>query len=347
MERKTKSGGRPQSGEGADKPTDAATTGGNSEAPTSQFQMASEEFWTAARMEEAEPYPLPEISESQLKDQAEKMAEEMRKSAAGAEGGVALGGRPDATGPTDDTQPTATTGGYDYPAPFTRLEVADEKQFPYATVGKIFFTQNGHNYVGSAASIGNYSFFTAGHCVHAGDNKSTSWSTNLVFVPAYHDGGAPFGQWRATRLWTRTVWMQNGNPNGFSEDMGGGVLLPLNGRKISQAVGWLGFAWNWSKYQHWHSVGYPQAAPFNGLRMFDVQASFAYDGNAPGVKPMGIGNDMTGGCSGGPWIWQFGTGNYLNGVNSYRRTANPQELFSPYFGNPAKSLFDVIVAATP
>jgi hypothetical protein len=56
---------------------------------------------------------------------------------------------------------------------------------------------------------------------------------------------------------------------------------------------------------------------------------------------------MTGGCSGGSWIWQFGTGNYVNGHNSYRPTANPQEINSPYFDDRAKSLFDVVVGGTP
>ncbi len=80
--------------------------------------------------------------------------------------------------------------------------------------------------------------------------------------------------------------------------------------------------------------------------MVETEASYAYDGN-PGCspKPVGIGCDMTGGCSGGPWVWQFGTKNYLNGNNSYRNSSKTKEIFSPYFGKHAKSLWDTLLKA--
>jgi V8-like Glu-specific endopeptidase len=327
------------------KPDEAPELGGNTAAPSTEIEIASEGYWTVARMEQAQPIPLPTLTETQLEDVAERLAEQLRTEEPQAgSGNLSLSGAPEPEAGTGDEAPTATSGGYNYPGPFTRHEPLC-MVYPYVTVGKIFFSQRGINYVGSAASIGNYAFFSAGHCVHDGSNSGAGWSKNLAFVPAYRDGNAPYGIWRATKLWTRTIWYQNGIPNGLKEDMGGGVLLPLNNRKISQVVGWLGFAWNWSKYQHWHSIGYPAASPFNGNRMWDVQASFAYNGSVS--TTMATGNDMTGGCSGGPWIWRFGTGNYLNGVNSYRNTSRPSELCSPYFGNAAKSLKDTLVKATP
>ena len=48
--------------------------------------------------------------------------------------------------------------------------------------------------------------WTAGHVVHAGDNKQTGWSTNMIFVPAYRDGNAPFGKWSVSSLSTRSLW---------------------------------------------------------------------------------------------------------------------------------------------
>lgn len=82
--------------------------------------------------------------------------------------------------------------------------------------------------------------------------------------------------------------------------------------------------------------------------MIKSEASYAYNGSVGcSPDPIGIGCDMTGGCSGGPWIWQFGVGNYLNGDNSYRRSGKPQELYSPYFGKYAKSLWDVLVKGGP
>ena len=56
---------------------------------------------------------------------------------------------------------------------------------------------------------------------------------NLVFVPGYKDGAAPFGQFKMQQLSAGTGWYQKGNPGGFFEDMGG-VLLPLNGRRSAR-----------------------------------------------------------------------------------------------------------------
>jgi V8-like Glu-specific endopeptidase len=219
--------------------------------------------------------------------------------------------------------------------------------YPYVTIGKLFFKQYGVYYVASASSMGNNAIWTAGHCVHAGNNIPAGWSTNMVFVPAYRDGAAPYGQWPAKQLSTTTPWYSQGNPNGLCLDMGGASLFPNGaGKKISQVVGSLGFAWNYSRYQHWHSIGYPAAAPFTGGKMVTNQASFAYaeTGLACTLKPNGIGSDMTGGCSGGPWILQFGTNNYINGHNSYRYSNRPLEIKSPYIGNDAKSLWNTLMS---
>lgn len=322
---------------------------GNVSSPKLELEAATAEgeIWTVAEMEAAEPIPL-EIDDERLKEVVEELVGPPEAMEEGA-GTVSEGGAPEATA-EEAVEPTATSGGYNYPGPYTVYEVgriAPYTRYPYCTVGKLFFKQNGRSYVGSAASIGNYAVFTAGHCVHTGNGKASGWSTNVVFVPAYKNGTTPYGQWNASYLTTRTRWYNHGIPNGLTEDMGGAVLHKLGGRKISQRVGWLGAAWNWPRYQHWHAVGYPAAAPYNGKLMWDTQASFAYNGSVSGIKPVGIGCDMTGGCSGGPWIRRFGSGQHLNGVNSYRNRSKPKELFSPYFDNRAKSLLDALTKGTP
>lgn len=321
---------------------------GNISSPEVELELASaaEEFWTAAEMDAAEPISM-EIDDDALKKAVEAMLEASDPAAEGE--GDSLAGAPPETA-AEAVVPTATAGGYNYPGPYTVYEVGRlcrYTTYPYITVGKLFFRQNGRSYVGSAASIGNYAIFTAGHCVHTGDGKPSGWSTDVVFVPAYKNGAAPLGKWPAAQLFTRTKWYHNGIPNGLTEDMGGAVLRPVGGKKISQRVGRLGFAWNWGPYRHWHAVGYPAASPYNGQLMWDTQASFAYYGTVSGIKPLAIGCNMTGGCSGGPWILKFGSRNLLNGVNSYRRSDKPEELLSPYFNNSAKSLYDLLVAATP
>jgi len=325
-----------------------AEDGGNIASPQVAMLAATTELWTTMDMEEAEPCDIIEISEEQIREMLDM--EEARPQPTEMGEGTSSGGVPEVS--TEEAEATGadveTLAGYAYPPPFTRWEnMCKYTTYPFCTIGKLFFRRGGSRYVCSAASIGNCAIWTAGHCLHAGDGKPDGWSTNVVFVPAYKDGNAPFGQWSAKQLWVRTSWYKNGIPKGLCQDMGGAILHKRNGRKISQVVGWLGFAWNWSRVQHWLSIGYPAAAPFNGQRMNIAAASYAYNGSVGCTPaPVGMGNDLTGGSSGGPWVWKFGTGNYANGNNSYRRSTKPKEMYSPYFGNAAKSLFDTLKKAS-
>jgi V8-like Glu-specific endopeptidase len=203
----------------------------------------------------------------------------------------------------------------------------------------LFFTQNNGNYVCSASVTGLYGIVTAGHCIHAGNNKSTGWSTNIVFVPAYIDGQAPYGQWTCKTTRTFTAWYKSGD---LARDWGVCKTNTNDGVNIGNMVGTLGYTWNYGRNQDWWLLGYPAAAPFNGARMQACTAGYAYDspfGTSP--DPMGVGCDQTGGTSGGPWIKGFGTGNWVGGVNSHRTTTKPKELFSPYADTAVKtSYFD-------
>lgn len=319
----------------------------------SVFVMATRP-WTAEEMKSAIPYPMPEMTFD-----AALTADVL----AGPDGpaGAIKGAVPlkdqNALGSLELLEEEAAFEaaaeflGYSYPPPFTRHAVWTIANYmtkwPFITIGKLFFTQYGVNYVCSAAVIGkdynSNSIMTAGHCLHKGDNKTTGWSTNVVFVPAYRDGTAPFGQWTASILSVRTPWYVSADA---AKDVGAARLNKNSaGKTITQVVGYLGFAWNQSRVLHWWALGYPAQSPFNGQRMIVCQASYAYDspfGSTP--KPMGIGCDMTGGCSGGPWVWQFATNNYLNGVNSHRRSGYTKEIFSPYFDSAIKTLWDWAVA---
>jgi V8-like Glu-specific endopeptidase len=243
---------------------------------------------------------------------------------------------------------------YTYPAPYTQYENFDSyKVFPYSTIGVLFFRQYGVDYRCSAASIGNFAIWTAGHCIHAGDNSESGWSYNVIFVPAYKNGNAPLGVWTADnhKLKTRTEWYASMD---LRFDIAGAILnTNSSGESISQVVGNLGFAYNLPNNQHWFSFGYPAQSPFDGKTQEICTSSFAYsDGSffAP-PYPSGVGCNMTPGSSGGPWINQFGgpagSSNYLNGNNSYRYISHPEEMFSPYFGNEAKVLLDGLLADAP
>lgn len=261
---------------------------------------------------------------------------------AGASRTAAIPVVPDVADTTGDTElATFGTSGtaYTYPPPFTRFNVPtfDRSQYPYRTVGKIFFKQYGVSYVCSGSVVGTNHVLTAGHCVHKGDNKTTGWSTNIVFVPAYNAGAAPYGQWTARQSITSTDWYSKGNPGGLFRDWGGFSVNKIGTTRIGNRVGYLGRAWNQGQKQHFNDFGYPAASPFNGSAMVTCQASTnKTDTVVPGAPdPIAIGCDMTGGSSGGPWILRFtpgasGPNNYANGVNSYKYNNDPQQMYSPY-----------------
>jgi hypothetical protein len=182
--------------------------------------------------------------------------------------------------------------------------------------------------------------------------------SNEVFYPSYHAGpnvtlSPQFlgGGWPARILAT---WVSPCCPldaldigmiQTFDDDFigcGGSA----GGSPIEAYTGWLGTSWAGNDgnepVQHYNAMGYPQAAPFSGDWMVQAEASTA-DFDLFGVNDtISIGNDETGGSSGGPWILGFDPGsnpggypggNYANGLNSYKWTSpnRPLEMNGPQF----------------
>jgi V8-like Glu-specific endopeptidase len=315
-----------------------------------QQQQASA-YWTRARLQSARPYPLPKVRatggpvggiSTDATGRARAVAGKLPKGARPAATVAPLGARALAS-----VEPAL----YSYPFPFTRYDVdlplynaafTHTGVYPYIAVGKVFFTQNGSNYVCSGASVVSAAAFqtvwTAGHCLNDG---SQTFNTNTVFVPAYRNGNAPHGLFTATVLVTTSAWHNNGD---FTRDLGA-FRVGLNGagQTLQSRVGSLGFAWNQPRAQHYNDFGYPAAAPFTGLVMVTCQASHAYDDiTIPGAgpDPFAIGCDMTGGSSGGPFIKNFKSANYINGHNDYKyiNPALPLAMFSPYFDTLANTV---------
>ena len=99
--------------------------------------------------------------------------------------------------------------------------------------------------------------WTAGHCVAS---PGVGFHTNFSFAPARRGGTNPYGLWTTKiedGVWTLAGWFDSGL---FSFDHGALVMKPNSGAKIGNKVGFLGFAANVSRQQHWHVHGYPKAA---------------------------------------------------------------------------------------
>ncbi len=263
-------------------------------------------------------------------------------------------------------------------APFQRTAFAGRYlTFPRSTIGKIFFSQdaNGNgvistleNFVCSGSVIALNTVATAGHCMHNGLGDPTDFfggfSTNILFCPSYNAGGINpnSGCWSGAGQWETGQWYTSSN---FDRDYSCFITAATGtivNNRIGNFTGTTGRAWNWNNRQHVYAFGYPAGAPFNGTRIIVATSTETYTRDTTsgdGQVSKYIGNDMTGGSSGGPWWLNFqnqnisypdvdgsditnpfqGSGSgrvpYINGVNSHRRTGYLSEIGSPEFHSGA------------
>ena len=192
----------------------------------------------------------------------------------------------------------------------------------------------GGNFQGSAWVIGKRAILTAGHCVH----DSGGWASKIVFMPQY-DNGPTVDSWTVTKMTSLKEWVDNEN---LDFDMAACIL----DRDISQVTGIAGYVVNQSPtaYGRITGAGYPAKAqdgfPFDGEEMWRSIGALASD-EMPGTtndRNYGAFNDMSGGCSGGPWFTE-GSNPVACGLNShiFSDTAGnpvdvPRQMRSPYFG---------------
>ena len=206
---------------------------------------------------------------------------------------------------------------------------------PIAHIGKVFFTSAGGNYVcsGNAVASGNRSVVsTAGHCLNEGPG---AFVTNFVFVPAYENGNAPYGQFPAIELHAPTQWTQGGD---ISYDTGFAVVGTVGGSSLIDTVGGSGLSFNDSTGLTYDAYGYPAASPFTGETLQSCYGSATPDPYGQSDS-QGIPCDMTGGSSGGPWFLG-GSSGAQNSVNSFGYNAVANTMFGPYWGSVIAATYD-------
>ncbi|MEU2786962.1 peptidase, partial [Streptomyces sp. NPDC007110] len=205
-----------------------------------------------------------------------------------------------------------------------------------STAGRVFFTYQGRtaSCSGNAVTSANKStVITAGHCV----KLEGAWHTDWVFVPGYHDGQAPHGRWTAAKTLSTPQWTASEDIN---YDVGAAVVAPLDGQRLTDVVGGQGLAFNTGYNQRMYSFGFPAAAPYDGEKFVYCSGTTSRDFLLS--NDHGMGCDMTGGASGGPWFTRFdeatGTG-LQSSVNSFKYNFLPNRMYGPYFGADAQNLY--------
>jgi V8-like Glu-specific endopeptidase len=203
-------------------------------------------------------------------------------------------------------------------------------------IGKVFFTLGGTDYVcsgNSIASANKSTVVTAGHCVNEGPG---AFATRWVFVPAYQNGSAPYGQWSASTLSAPSQWTGSGDIN---YDTGFATVARLNGATLSDTVGASGVAFNQSRGLSYGAFGYPAAAPFDGQTLQSCNGIASDDPNNQ-TQSQGIPCDMTGGSSGGPWFIGGSSGGVQNSINSFGYSNVPNTMFGPYWGSVIQGVYN-------
>jgi len=285
--------------------------GSKSGSKSSHQERGVHEYWTAERRAAAIPVPLPKTPKGEhLTEKAPPHR---------GESGHVRPGRPKGKHErAQDSNLGATS-------------VADPKAYPYSTCGKLFFSQGGNDFAGSASVVAPNVLLTAGHCVYNG-----GWSTNVAFYPSYPLPPGTSFSYSYLAAWT--AWTNNGT-RAFDYGM---IWIDNN---PGDQVGWLGLLWNADTTGRvWDAVGYPATPnpPFDGNTMDEAIGTVASSSTSGTI---GLNNDnMEHGSSGGPWItdWNGSPREYANGLQSFHINDGDFVEYGPYFTEDVKGLLDWI-----
>ena len=208
--------------------------------------------------------------------------------------------------PIEDVVPGLTLSGPATGAAPTQDRTGPRNVRAPRSTGKLFFSDNGADYVCSAAAIQTKKrnqVITAGHCVHTGPHpegllQQPHFYSDWLFVPRYRNGRAPFGRWVGTSAWAFNGWIEHERFR-FDQAI---VSFARRGReRLVDAVG--GNEVVWGKRQREWGVriwGWPAEAPYDGetARRCDGRTTRFEDTADAAMRQC----DLNGGASGGPWF---------------------------------------------
>lgn len=183
----------------------------------------------------------------------------------------------------------------------------------------------------SASLVNKRVLLTAGHCVASGRGQ---WNQNFFWAPGFLDGDFPYGVGTGEYALTLSPWFNNSN---FSFDVGFLLITEPKGDEL----GWIGFmAGGAPNSKIWKQNGYPAVPPYDGQKLVVNTSAYGARECASGNPcPIAVGSPLTGGSSGGPWIYEQDGNLLANGLNSFKRSNCNANMHSPYFGQEVWNLF--------
>lgn len=208
-----------------------------------------------------------------------------------------------------------------------------------------FFAGNGSSYVGSAWLVGPRAIITAGHCLYSREDED--FYSNMTFSPAYNGRSTGQPKFQLDESVVDPRYANASRDHCLKWDFGAATLT----EDLSQQFGYLGYdsTGEFEELTEVEAVGYPaesrpihpsknagetdpESYPFDGSQMWHSLGAFLGVDN----DVCGAANEMTGGCSGGPWIKE----STAVGLNSHRYVPHDNRMFSPIFDEDFMALIE-------
>jgi V8-like Glu-specific endopeptidase len=183
------------------------------------------------------------------------------------------------------------------------------------------------------ASPGEDLLITAAHCISNGDGSG--YKSDIVFIPDYHDGVAPYGIWTPASLLVAPQWANSADP---AYDVGFILLQPHDGENIQQVLGANQLGDDTGYQYRVRVTGYPSSAnaPITCVNWTSMESATQLEFDCDGY---------TGGTSGSPWVTGFDpqtrTGTIVGVIGGYQEGGDsPAVSYSPYFGSGIYQLYE-------
>ncbi|MEU7097632.1 trypsin-like peptidase domain-containing protein [Streptomyces longwoodensis] len=219
----------------------------------------------------------------------------------------------------------------DGPGPLGTTVVASAGR-PFARIGALFGADRagrlagGHFCTASVVHSPHHDLVvTAAHCLEGGDG------TDLVFVPGYRNGKAPYGIWHVRRQFLPDGWAA-GEDEDEDSDVAFAVLGPRGGREVEDVVGAYRFVAGTAVGATAVTLtGYPNAreAPVTCSNRPRAHSATQQRLTCPG---------FTGGTSGSPWV--NGDGEVVGVLGGHEQGGTTADVsYSVVLGREAAALY--------
>jgi len=220
----------------------------------------------------------------------------------------------------------------------TRISRADQVT-PVSHIGRIFYDQNGESRSCTAnvvQSANGSTLATAGHCLSEGQ----TFSTDIVFYPAYEDGDSAYGAWPVVGGATTDGWYRNGDQRVDSAFLAVGT--DDSGDDIASVVGASPVLFDQEGAQEVSIYGYPTLMRFDGEHL-DRCRGLSEHVSAP---QLALPCDMNEGVSGGPILEGDGPDGAQFG-NVAERYGDFSHVLGPLWQATEHAVYDTVAAIQP